>query len=826
MHFKKNKHNDISSERMTALIDDSLYENRIGEGRTKAQRRMRQAPVPTPVVPARSHTRDAARLEDLGQQRSGITAFDGTAMSVQPQEPRVDQSVPVAATSYIGSAENMSIDPSFRGFRMADDSARVHHKTPEYMNHVGRVIERSEINPHTGRREDFYRQLPPEANRDHRVPREALENVSMKLMYAQGYDHTKPKPSRREQLAEPPQPDNTHASASTYMRMMGELQERVMRNLQMNQSGERPAWTRDSNRAFGYKGYQKMDRVVPMLPPTMRADTLQPKPSRGQTDNPNPTNELKVRGTYRDDAKKPRPAPSDWRGPAGTSEPAPPVVGEQTGDATKRAATENQFYITGPADVQHPSQASMFGEMAEQHRRNPEQIRDTQFQLSFGLTGVGAVEVTPHQPLAYVMERSGGRGGGQLAAVGSGRGAQNAGVDASASAAPAVHVSSRAERAGAQGPALSHPGRNDQGLGTVMPPASSRQSDLPEQQRASMDTNVAAKFATARQSTSMPPVISSNSQHADQRRAAVPNSLYATHASARQSTNMPPLLPAESNLLEQRRGALPHSMHASYATAQNGPALPPVMAGVSTHAENRREGAAGASVAGFSSARESAAAALSSSASGENTRAPPHRTDTAGPVPSGFGGQAESVLSSYAISRMIDHLRKHDAAPRTEHFQPPQATSTGAANTHQALHKDPNRVSDSYTLEGGDMARGPASSALAGMTAFASTNVGSQKKTAEGVVVTDYEAHKSATGVGVTVFGGQTKLDTTGKRASYGNIGTTQFSHGGGEGAGRLRETYDTGFTPDAMRAFDKGVDRTNHRNLRSESQYAQKRQN
>lgn len=805
---------------MTALIDDSLYENRFGDGRAKAQRRMRQTTAPAPVAPARSHTRDAARLEDLAQQRSGITAFDGAAMSALPQEQRTDQSLPVAATSYIGSAENMSVDPGYRGIQIADDPARVHYKTPEYMNHVGRVIERSEINPHTGRREDFYRQLPPEANRDHRVTREALENVSMKLMYAQGYDHTKPKPTRREQLAEPPQPDNTHASASTYMRVMGEMQERVMRNLQLNKSGERPAWTRDSNRAFGYKGYQKMDRVIPTLPPTMRADTIQPKPSRGQTDNPNPNTELKVRGAYRDDAKKPRPAPTDWRGPAGASESAPPVVGEQTGDATKRAATENDFYITGPADVQHPSQASMFGESAEQHRRNPEQIRDTQFQLSFGLTGIGAVDATPHQSLSYVMERSGNKDGNQLAAVSSGRGARDTRVDAAP--APVQLVPSRAERAGAQGTALSHPGRNNQGLTTMMPPASSRQSDLPEQQRAFMDTNVAAKFATARQSTSMPPIISGTSQHAEQKRATVPSSLHTTHASARESTNMPPLLPAESNLLEQRRGALPQSMHASYATAQHGPTLPPVMTGASTHQENRREGAAGASVAGFSSARQSAAAWPS--ASGENTRAPPLRVDAAGPVPSGFGGSAESVLSSYAISRMIDHMRKQDAGSRTEHFQPPQATSTGAANTHQGLHKDTNRISDSYTLEGGDMARGPVSGALGGATAFASTNVGSQKKTSEGIVVTDYETHKSATGVGVTIFGDQTKLDTTGKRASYGNVGTTQFSHGGGEGSGRLQEAYDTGFTPDAMRAFDTGVDRTNYRNLRSESQYAQKR--
>ena len=122
-----------------------------------------------------------------------------------------------------------------------------------------------------------------------------------------------------------------------------------MRDLNVNMNGERPSWMRDHQRPMGFNGYQDLNRYTPNVPATLRADTKPFTPAADQADNPNPANEVKVRGRHRANSRRPHVEKVvDLWGPSGASNAAAPSIGEQTGQATKRSNLESTFVIPGP----------------------------------------------------------------------------------------------------------------------------------------------------------------------------------------------------------------------------------------------------------------------------------------------------------------------------------------------------------------------------------------------------------------------------------------------------------------------------------------------
>lgn len=212
-------------------------------------------------------------------------------------------SEPVASNVAFGS-QNM-IAPSHTGITMHNAGIRVHKATEEYMSNQRKIPERVEKDPYTGRTITYYRDRIPEGNTDKRLPKETLKQVGRRLVALQGYDHTRPKPTRREQVVDVFQPDASHQDAATYERRMGELEERARRDVQNNHDGDRPTWVRDTQRAFGYRGYHNMIRITPFIPDTMRRDTMNLPPTVDLSMNPNPANEIIARGIQRTAPRRP-----------------------------------------------------------------------------------------------------------------------------------------------------------------------------------------------------------------------------------------------------------------------------------------------------------------------------------------------------------------------------------------------------------------------------------------------------------------------------------------------------------------------------------------
>ena len=371
------------------------------------------------VSPVSSTVRNAALISDIAANPlpSGVLGTPLSSTPVRIYEPTAtnDAPHPIAASALLNTDYMRQIDNTYHGIKLDSEPSRVLHNTPETMERRGRVLDRTEVDPYTGKRVDFYRDAPPEENKDYRLPRETMNDVNRRLVAIQGYDHTKPKAQRKERLADAPQPDGRFDEAANYMRIMGEMQERASRDLVNNQKGERPAWMRETQRAFGYNGYQDMSRYVPDLPPTMRPDTENLKPSTDQVNNPEPKKELQVRGAYRDDAKTPHTGQVDWRNHAKSVDTdAMHFTGateQRVEDGTYRGEQEQYGFQPGPRTLDHA-----FPRIGDAHDPRKKNI-STNFALRAGdnlmQSGAAADDTTSARMLHRILDSVGRQNAGE-----------------------------------------------------------------------------------------------------------------------------------------------------------------------------------------------------------------------------------------------------------------------------------------------------------------------------------------------------------------------------------------------------------------------------
>lgn len=690
-----------------SLIEDGLYGTFHSRGESNAaprrQLRVHGARDDSRVSQVASVTplpRGAAQI-DAPAASAPPTQFSTELVTARPLVPKPESEAPLAANS-VPTQRRMLISND-RGMEY-DTPERVHNKTPAYMNHLNRKLDRSEVNPYTGEREDYYKSLPPDANKDYRVPQSAMQNVNLKLMHMQGYDHSKPKPARKEKLGEIPQPDGSWAEAATFNRRMGEMAERVTRDVNVNMNGERPSWMKDHQRPFGYHGYQDMNRMIPNVPATARADTKPFAPHADQVNNPRPANEIKVRGRHRSNAARPHVEKVvDHRGPAGAATGAAPSIGAHTGQDTKRSNTENVFVVPGPS--QGPAQPSMNGETSALTHRKGEQVRDTERYATTQLTGVGAVDDwVSDEALRRIQSRHGNKVDGQEGSVRTGHSVQGAQV-ATAGLPPMLHDEPTAKRAGQAGKSMSHPAMDNPFL---KPPQVPTASDLSAQHRSAIPTNLATDFS------------------------------YEAYG-----IDAPPMIPTATDLRT-----------------------------------NYRTDVGGAVMQGF--AYDTDTVKQQPYRDGQYAQAMPKRHATLGAVPAGHGLQANAVLASPAISRMIEH----DATRRSQ---------TAVIGTQYASRMD--------------------ASAAGGTTAFEHTHVGQSRKF-EGAGGQVYVGNAQSASLGASKHGEQPMLDIGGRRAQYGAVSATSFLHGGGEGM-----AMQPGRGADSMDRFTNAAsDRTTTRDMRGEA--------
>lgn len=454
------------------------------------------------VSPVSSTVRNAALLNDIGQAPSAALSTPLNAVPNREYEPQTDienGNYPVAATAVLNTDYARQIDTTYRGIKLDSEPSRIIRNTPDSMERRGRVLDRTEVDPFTGKRVDYYRDEPPEENKDYRLPRETMNDVNRRLIAIQGYDHTKPKPQRTERLADAPQPDGRFDEAANYMRIIGEMQERASRDLVNNQKGERPAWMRETQRAFGYNGYQDMSRYVPDLPPTMRPDTENLKPSSDQVNNPEPKKELLVRGAYREDAKTPHTGRVDWRNHAKTVDTDAMLftggLEQRVLDGTYRGEQERDGFQPGPRTLD-----SAFPRIGDAHDVRKKNLPTTNFALraTNTLTQSGAaVDATSQRVLTRILDSVG---------------KQNAGhrpVQAFATTSSALSSAPKLHRTGA----------GTDGSGTMRP----EYSQVP-----------ILDYASAQDSgVQLPPILlSAETDHQEPKRLDFPVSQYRDYASA------------------------------------------------------------------------------------------------------------------------------------------------------------------------------------------------------------------------------------------------------------------------------------------------------
>lgn len=251
-------------------------------------------PVPRAMNAAQNMTMDTNAME--------LASLDPPRRWTAPQQPAIDRSrnkesdlyaflatnhrnyqplhgstgqIPNASGTVV--AANMISDTARRqmhnfdeGFEVNSGANRVAFKNEAYMARVNRVRERSEIDPHTGRRVDYYRSLPPEGNTDRRISKDQLQHINPRLRMIQGYDSSAPRIHKREVRQAMSEPDNVFGDIVYQDRIRSEMEERLMRDIWWNRNGESVPTVRDEGQAFGYRGLNNMLRFEPYMEPTQR----------------------------------------------------------------------------------------------------------------------------------------------------------------------------------------------------------------------------------------------------------------------------------------------------------------------------------------------------------------------------------------------------------------------------------------------------------------------------------------------------------------------------------------------------------------------------
>ena len=489
------------------------------------------------VAPTSSKVQNAALISEI-DTFAPSPAVSGTPLSAIPvRSDQPNAPHPIAASSILDTDYMRQVDPTYKGIKLDSEPSRIVQNSPENMNRLRRVLDRSETDPYTGKQVDYYRQLPPEENKDYRLPRETMNDVNRRFIAIQGYDHTKPKPQRSERMADAPQPDGKFDEAANYMRILNEMQERVSRDMVNNHKGERPAWMRETQRAFGYNGYQDMSRYVPDLPPTLRADTEPMKPSTDQVNNPDPNKELLVRGAYRDDAKTPHTGKVDWRNHAKSVDTDAQVftkgVEQRVQDGTYRGDQEKEGFQPGPMSLTNGM--PQFGEAHDSRRK---ELPNTNFALraTGNLTQVGATsDVMADRVLTKILDHVGRQNANNREFV-----------------AHAAHnvMYPQAMR-------LNSSTAGTDGSGTI---------------RSEYSANTMITYATSRDSgVIMPPVLNMNmDDFPEVKRSSFPSHQFKTYSNATTNPSLPPLLLGSiDDQQAPKRLDFSEGQYRTYASAQS-----------------------------------------------------------------------------------------------------------------------------------------------------------------------------------------------------------------------------------------------------------------
>lgn len=241
------------------------------------------SPPRRPTVPLEPAINRSRRVEDeleaflTHEHRSYVPTLSGS--SGQIPRPGTD----VVAANAVSNAMRQSTTVD-EGFEVNSGANRVAYKNEAYMARVNRVRERTEVDPYTGRRVDYYRSMPPEGTTDRRISQDQMAHINPRLRMMQGYDSTSARQHKREVHQAMPEPDNVFGDIVYQDRIRTETEERVMRDVWWNRTGESVPTVRDGGQPFGFVGLNNMLRFEPYMEPTQR-EGWKNRPVAGHLDN-------------------------------------------------------------------------------------------------------------------------------------------------------------------------------------------------------------------------------------------------------------------------------------------------------------------------------------------------------------------------------------------------------------------------------------------------------------------------------------------------------------------------------------------------------------
>jgi hypothetical protein len=363
----------------------------------------------TRLHPSSAPPADLSKSNNISALDFMTAAEDQLHASAAPFNLAAEEAHPVVAANIVTPRMRMAVDPHDRGFGPINSGAdRVAYKNEAYMNRLHRVRERTEVDPYTGRKIDYYRTVAPEGNTDRRITQDQLKHQNPLLRLRQGYDSTRPRPRRREVQQALPEAQNVFGDAPYQERIRGEMVERVGRQIMLNHNGESVATVKDSGQPFGFNGYQNMLRFIPYVPPTMRADTESLTPAVDQMMNPNPQREAAVVRGRQTRYNTKRVEQVEWRGPV-QGLPGAPVRGEMHALKAHRTEYSTQGPTQGPGGLTGSSGGQtgnlVVGAQRPVNRKLPDRIDPELRGAVAALAGSGAGEVATTAVLRAHMDR-------------------------------------------------------------------------------------------------------------------------------------------------------------------------------------------------------------------------------------------------------------------------------------------------------------------------------------------------------------------------------------------------------------------------------------
>lgn len=800
---------------MTSLVaplgDDGLYTRRMGSKRTVDQphrRRLRvQQDRPRRDDPVPAAGSRAVSIADVARPSGPEPVTTDPISAIPNRNEPADRGEPIPSNLYFETRQQDRIDPSYRGIRIANDSGRTHHMTPEHMQRAGLVLDRTDVDPYTGERVDHYRHLPPDGNKDYRLPDETMGHVNRRLIALQGYDHTQPKPSRRERMADLPQPDGRLDEAGSYMRRIGEMQERITRQVQLNLNGERPPWMRERGQAAGHVGYQNMHRFVPNIPVTQRADTQPLPPTADFKSNPNPSNETRMRGIHRTDAKRPHVELNEYLPPAMAANPAPPIRGLQRNPETNRAAFETEPMHPGPGGI--TGAGNTFRGEQSATRRRPEIVRNVKSASApRSLASSGAAETgSMARQIQAAMERAGHKLQGMAGAIGQHL-AQRMALPTAGGEAPKHHRDPLAKRAGTAGTQMTHPNMGVNTTGTGNPMISTIDTHV-AQKRADLPLNTGIDHSNVQNMGSFVPMISTRNEHPDQKRNALPQHL-GVHHSNTDSVYWAPVLPTLSDHQINKRNFIPtHMAHTMGNGIQSADAAP-VLSTRTDRDTPMRADRSGVVPSGYGQMGSMVTA--NPNIPQTIDRVDPAREGMLGAIQSGLARWREGAVAAANIPKYIDRVdpqREIMRVPGTDHLAPVASTNTAGSNTLlNATFDERQTKSGAWTVEAAKLAQQEGAGAnIGGATDLAPEHDRKGHKL-EGETTDGFWTGPSIEGAGSTMYGDQSdKLATTGKRAATGAMRPgVSYTHGGANAGSAFQSG---GVSALQKESYDRLVDRT-----------------